>query len=224
MPITGLNASQLASYRTEAQRLIAKYDRNGDGKLDRTEAARPVSMGSDSYNFTNRISHDYVEVTTVYQDNYSKLDMGNAMMADKNGDGAVDADELVDSYLEQKDSNHNGSLSFWEKMGMGTGNFRGRLESSSSVETDRRTRTEYDPEIDVVYVPSTPIPPAPDYRPTPPPVVVNPYSPGPTPPAPNYRPAPPSPSTRPTPPSIGGSTRPTPPSPGSSSRPTPPRI
>jgi Ca2+-binding EF-hand superfamily protein len=203
MPVSGLSSSQMQDYRNAAQRLVATYDRNGDGAIDRDEAQQQIRTGSDSYSLTNRISNDYVERTTIFQDNFTRLSAGDIAAADRNGDGLVTADELVNAYLERKDSNHNGNLSWWEKLSTSIGGMRDMFQNNTSVETNRITTMEFDP----IYNPPVV-------------VVVDPYSPGPTPPRPNYRPAPPDVSNpyRPTPPSVGG--RPTPPS----VRPTPPRV
>ena len=215
MPISGLSASQMQDYRNAAQRLIATYDRNGDGAIDRDEAQQQIRTGSDSYSLTNRISNDYVERTTIFQDNFTRLTPAEIALADGNGDGHTTADELVETYLERKDSNHNGSLSWWEKLSTSIGGMRDMFQSNTSVETNRTTQMEYDPVYNppvIVVDPYGPTPPRPNYRPAPPSVNTG----GPTPPAPNYRPAPPPVNNpyRPAPPSSGGS----------SSRPTPPRV
>lgn len=228
MAITGLSSSKMADFKSAAQGLINKYDRNGDGKLSRDEVTQPVNMGSDSYSFTNRVDSQYVERTTVFEDTFGHFNQAAFNAADANHDGSVDADELANAYLATKDGNHDGKLGWWERLWMGgSGGVRDWAETTSKVETNRTTSQEYDPEV--TYVPVNPYPydPAP-YDP------YNPYDPGPTPPAPDpYRPAPPpvshgptppAPSPyRPAPPSVGGGgggVRP----PAPSGRPTPPRV
>ena len=188
--ITGLSASSLASIQMEARRVVAQYDRNGDGRISRDEAQQQINMGPDSYSFRNRVSDNYVEVTTVFQNKFRQLRPDGLAAADLRGDGNIDADELVEGYLRRRDSNHNGSLGFFEKMGTSAEGLREMVEQDLTVETNRSTRLEYDPEPVVVVVPAGPTPPPADpWRPAPPSV-------RPTPPSVGPRPVPPSPSSR----------------------------
>ena len=208
MNISSLTSYQYNDLRSQAQTLINAYDRDGDGRLSRYEAQQTASYGGDSYSFNTRLNSSYVQRTTIYQTTYGHLNADLVESADRNYDGTVDADELVQNFLERG--------------GDAYGTLRTRFESRNSVESDRSTTEVYDPSG---YYPADPYPYNPysdPYRPTPPVVVVTPspytpYSPGPTPPSPDYY--------RPTPPPV--SSRPTPPSPGytpsvPSSRPTPP--
>lgn len=214
MYISGISASQRDSLRREAVDMITRHDRNYDGRLQRFEGQDERLVGSDSYSYTTRISDTYVNRTTIYQNTYDAFKAEAFDRADRNRDGELTADEIVDSYLEEKDSNHNGDLGFWEKMGVGAGDLRDRMTRKWTRETDRRTTLEYSPDYDW----NRPTPPRPDWdRPTPP----RPDWDRPTPPRPDWdRPTPPRPdSSRPTPPRPD-SDRPTPPRPDS--RPTPP--
>lgn len=215
MTITGLSRSTLDAYRREANALVVRYDQDGDGRVSYREAERQRFVGSDSYSFSTRISETYVNRTTVYQETTAEFRGDALRRADRDGDGALDASEMVEAYLEAADSNGNGDLGWWEKVGMSLSGLVSMFERRSTVETDRRSHLEYDPQPDYYR----PTPPSPDYdRPRPP----RPDYDRPTPPSPDYdRPRPPRPDyDRPTPPSPNGS-RPTPPRPDSD-RPAPP--
>ena len=200
-PVTGLSTSSYNSLVDGARRTIATYDRNGDGRISPTEANQRVVLGNDSYSFTNRVSSDYVNRTTVYT---QSIGQGLSSAVADAGHGAdASAEDLVNAYLTRKDGNRDGKLSFWERMTVGAGGLREMFETTQTVETDRRTKLQYDPE------PTYVTPPAPDYRPAPPSV----YPSAPTPPSPGYRPTPPpvtNPYSRPAP-SSGSNGRPTPP-------------
>ena len=216
MPIQGLSHSQRNEYRQEAQRLVSRYDFDGDGRISRHEAEQRRSLGHDSYSYTNRISRDYVERTTVYQETYGTIDHDAFERADRNYDGRLDAEEMVEGYLRERDSNHDGELGFWEKLGTSVSGMVSAFQNRYQVETDRRTRMEYDPQVDW----DRPTPPRPDWdRPTPP----RPDWDRPTPPRPDWdRPTPPRPdNSRPTPPRPDND-RPSPPRPDGD-RPRPPR-
>lgn len=213
MTIAGLSQSDLNAYRNEATRLVNRFDLDGDRRLGAREAARDRVIGSDSYSFTTRISENYVERTTVYQDTVASLRGDVLRAADTNGDDAVDADEMVEAYLKDRDTNGDGKLGWWEKTKMAFSGLEGLFQSTRAVETDRRTSVEYSPQVDY----NRPTPPSPSTRPTPPSPSTRP-----TPPSPSTRPTPPSPnSDRPAPPPVGS--RPAPPSPDNS-RPAPPSV
>jgi hypothetical protein len=195
MAIT-LSPKDLARYQADAKRLIAKFDSNNDGVLDATEIKK--FDGRDSWTTSTRIgSSDFVSRTTVYYDKYRGIKEDEFRNADANKDNKLTDQEIFDAFADKTDRNKDGKFGFFEKLGKSV---EGQFSKSWQVETDRKTRVEYDP------LPR-------DYnRPTPP-------SSG------GYdRPTPPSSGgyDRPTPPS-SGSDRPTPPSSGSD-RPTPPGL
>lgn len=193
--VTGLSAKQTQQYLDEARKLIARYDRQNTGTID--EAEQPRYDGHTWNSFDTRINDSYVMRTTTFYDRYTAIKGDEFRLADANRDNRLNDQEMLDAYLAERDSNHDGKLSSWEKFKMSFAGLRGKYEKSWEVETDRQTQLVYDP------------------RP-----VYNPPSPRPVPPSANDRPTPPSVNDRPTPPSVGD--RPTPPSTGS--RPTPPSV
>lgn len=199
-----VSSKDAARYQADAKRLIAKFDANNDGALDKTELSK--FDGKDAWTTSTRIgSSDFVSRTTVYYDKYRGIKEEEFRSADVNKDNKLTQQEIYDAFLERTDRNKNGKLGFFEKMG---NSVEGQFAKSWKVETDRKTTLDYDP------LPR-------DYdRPTPPGSGYD----RPTPPGSGYdRPTPPSSgSDRPTPPS-SGSDRPTPPSSGSD-RPTPPGL
>lgn len=181
--ITGLSSSQIAALEREARNLVASYDRDRDGAIDRDERER--FSGADSYTFSQRDywNDDLVKLTTVYQNHYKGVRMDALQTADTNQDGRLIAGEMVEAYLADRDTNHDGNLSAWERFKMSFQSLTGQFERSWSVETHRSTRVIYDP-LPYYEPPSDP------YRPAPPRV-------DPRPPRDPYRPTPPAVDPRP---------------------------
>ena len=148
MSIQGLSASQLADYRSEARSLVQKYDTNNDGRIDRREAQDRRSLGYDSSSYTNRISRDYVERTTIHQQIYGEIDTRALEKADRNADGRLDAEEMVEGYLQERDGNRDGTLGFLERLGTSVSGMINLFQNKSTVVVDRATRLEYSPQVD----------------------------------------------------------------------------
>ena len=210
MPVNQFSPKDRARYETSANRLIAKFDANNNGTVDQRETTK--SGGKDYWTYTNRIgSSDFVTRTTIYYDTFSGIKDAEFRLADANRDNKLTKEEVLQSFLETIDSNKDGKLSFFERLG---DSVNGHYEKSWKVETDRQSRLEYDPLPRDYDRPTPPSSGSDPYRPSPPSSGSDPY-----------RPSPPSSGSdpyRPSPPSSGNS-RPTPPSSGSN-RPTPPGL
>lgn len=233
--VTGISASQRASLEREARQLINGHDRNYDSTIGRNEMERFTGSTSETFRTRNYFNDDLVEITTVYKDNYKGIRDEAFRAADANRDGRLNAQEMVRAYLHERDTNHDGNLSTWERMKMSLTSVSGMFQRFWSVETHRSSRTVYDPlpYYDDPYRPTPPrVDPRPPYyndRPTPP--RVDPRRPAPPPvyPRRDDRPAPPPVNPRrddrPAPPPVGRSDRPAPPpvSPRNG-RPAPPPV
>lgn len=172
MAVTGLSSKDLAKYQADAKRLIAKFDANNDGFLDLKETTK--ADGKDYWTYSTRIGDtDFVMRTTVYYDKFRGINETEFRAADANKDNKLSQEEIVNYFLDAADTNKDGKLGFFEKRKTISGMF----EKSWKLETDRKTRMEYDPlprDYDRPTPPSSgydrPTPPSSGYddRPTPP--------------------------------------------------------
>jgi Ca2+-binding EF-hand superfamily protein len=207
------------AYRNAAEGVVRRYDSNGDGVISRSETEQTRLLSTTNETRTERLlfGSDFVQISSVEVKRYAQMNKEAFRQADLNGDGRLSASEMVEQYERLEDSNGNGDLGWFERMGMSAGNLADRLQNFFSNERVLSQSMIYSP------LPrySEPTPPSPDYdRPRPP----RPDGGRVTPPSPDFdgrRPSPPSVS-RPTPPSPDFDGRR--PSPPGVSRPTPPGV
>ena len=181
MSVSGISDKKRAQYQASAERLIATYDSDRDGRLNASE--REAFLGQRVVTRTSRVGDsDWVTRTTITYDRFGGIKEAEFRRGDANHDGLLSRDELVEAYLARRDTNQNGHLSWWERFKAFFNSLPRQFEDQWQVETGRQSRLVY-----------SPLP-----RPTPPSSGID-------------RPMPPSGgSDRPVPPD-GGSDRPTPP-------------
>lgn len=101
--ITGISPARHLELRREAERLVAKFDSNGNGAIDASE--RKQYVGSRQVGLINK----------HHQDHYHVIDTANFRQADKNHNGKLVAAEMVNFFLEQSDRNGDKRISFGER-------------------------------------------------------------------------------------------------------------
>lgn len=123
--------------------VIAGYDKSDDGAVSREET--PRFREHEFTTLTTRLDESWVLRTTIYYDVYQAIRPEEFHMADTNGDRRVTVEEMVESYFKHRDSNDDGKLGWWERLKGVFNPLSEMFEEETWVETDRKSRREYEP-------------------------------------------------------------------------------
>lgn len=150
--IDGYPKDQVAKARAAAGELMAKFDRNKDGFIQRSEMERDLGFSTSVY--SDRMNDTFVWQTAVTHQNFEHIHDFAAL--DANKDGQISVEEVTEKTVLDVDDNKDGKLSWAEKAfstwsGTVFGNVRSR-----SVEVSRDRKMVYDPLPQPVAPPSIP--------------------------------------------------------------------